>query len=601
MTEHKRKVFELDAKAILFYRKNPCIACEQLLGIRLIDAQKYILQNVWNASVSVLCCCRDFGKSFLGTVIMELKAILYENQAIYIISNKGDQGKETFSKMESQILRIGKASASIKSLTDIPLQETVKSPTNKTGFSHAASGYHVEFYNGSEIFTLNGIPDNFRGKRASLIFLDEAAFSTNELIAVAEAFAVQDADFATSVDDSFNLATETRKCPTQIIYASSQSEMDKTFYRHYKNYAKEMFAGNLKYFVCDMICDTVITTYMNGVEYAPLITKDKVDAAIKANREKGLREYYNKPTMDGGENQIVKWGIVRRNETFILPEVSYHKGGWYAIAFDPARTKDNSVLTIMKICKSEEVGYYGEIVNCINMVDLSTKKKFKLDSNRQLDMIKETILNYNGKAADYENIAELSIDAGAGGGGISAYSDPLLKEWQDTFGITHKGFLDENYELYNGYGEIYPNTSDKITLLNPRKYKKEMTEQFVEMMSSDLIKFPREYDRRGFVSLSRPIPNSNEDEIYERELSWEEECALVNIDELKTEITSIFRYKNQDNTTITYALPKDKEMNGMHDDRFYSTIMLAHFLYNLRHANYKERNTSDYEYQTLVN
>ena len=169
--EHRRKIYELDAKMVAYYRRNPCIASEDLLGIKPFDAQKYILQNSWNASISVWCCCRDFGKSFLGTVIILLKAMLYENQAIYIISNKGDQSKETFSKLESQVLRIGKAAQSIKSLTDIPASETKKTPTNKTGFSHNPGGYHVEFYNGSEIFTLNGIPDNFRGKKCTIASL----------------------------------------------------------------------------------------------------------------------------------------------------------------------------------------------------------------------------------------------------------------------------------------------------------------------------------------------------------------------------------------------------------------------------------------------
>ncbi len=50
---------------------------------------------------------------------MILKAILYENQAIYIISSVGDQSKQTFTVLEQIILRIGKASDSIKSLKDI--------------------------------------------------------------------------------------------------------------------------------------------------------------------------------------------------------------------------------------------------------------------------------------------------------------------------------------------------------------------------------------------------------------------------------------------------------------------------------------------------
>lgn len=145
MTERKRRIAELDAKMIEFYRKNPCIACEDLLGIKLLDSQKYILQSAWNAGHSVWCCSRNFGKSFLGSIFIILKAILYENQSIYIISSVGGQAKETFSKIEEIILNTGKTANSIKSLKPIVKNEIVIKPPSQTGFSHLSSGYSVEF------------------------------------------------------------------------------------------------------------------------------------------------------------------------------------------------------------------------------------------------------------------------------------------------------------------------------------------------------------------------------------------------------------------------------------------------------------------------
>lgn len=164
LTAIKKRVAELDAESIAYYRRNPCIACEDLIGVKLIDSQKYILQQSWNTPHVLWCCSRNFGKSFLGAILMILKAILFENQAIYIVSSVGDQSKQTFTVIEQLVLRMGKAAESSKNLNDIIEKETVKSPTNKTGFSHPQSGYHVEFYNGSEIFTLNGNPDNNRSK-----------------------------------------------------------------------------------------------------------------------------------------------------------------------------------------------------------------------------------------------------------------------------------------------------------------------------------------------------------------------------------------------------------------------------------------------------
>lgn len=581
LSDRKRKICELDAESIAYYRRNPCIACEDLLGIRLIDSQKYILQESWNKPHVLWCCSRNFGKSFLGAVFMILKAILYENQAIYIVSSVGNQSKETFSKIEEIVLRIGKTAASIDSLQDIVEKETVKSTNNKTGFQHNPESFHVSFYNGSEIFTLNGKPDNNRSRRSSLVFFDEAAFSSDELIAVCEAFATQNTEFKTSTDDMFNPETEKRKCPTQLVYASSQDDMSKMFYKHYKNFAKHMLAGDRDYFVADMICDCAITTYMNGKLYTPLLTRDKVDAAMKANPDKARREYYNQPTRDGGVNQIVKWGTIRRNESFYLPQLHFEPNTRIALAFDPARTNDNSILSIMRITDDPNWGYMGEIVNCINFVDAASKRGYKLDSNRQLNKIRESLLLYNGQANDYDNIDVLLIDSGAGGSGVSTYGDGLLNDWTDKDGRKHRGLIDKNHDIYKGYDEIYPNAINKLRLLSPKKYRTQMVEEFIELIDLGVIKFPYEY-KQEFISIAKQIDEDNQ-QMESYQLSTEEIIALQSIDIMKNEITSIYKYENAEKTSRTYALSKEKESDpNFHDDRFYTIIMLAHYLYELR-------------------
>ena len=582
ITEIKRKVYELDAKSIAYYRRNPCIACEDLLGIRLIDAQKWILQSSWNASHVVWCCSRNFGKSFIGAIFMILKAILYENQAIYIISSVGDQSKETFSKIEEIVLRMGKTAASIQSLQDIVEKETKKSPTNKTGFSHNPAGYHVEFYNGSEIFTLNSNPDSNRSRRATLCFFDEAAFCSDELIAVCEAFATQNTDFVTSTDDNFNPELEPRRVPTQLLYASSQDQMDKMFYKHYKNLAKRMIAGDKKCFVCDMICETAIETYMNGKQFTPLLTQAKVDSAMKANKDKALREYYNQPTRDGGVSQIVKWSIIRRNEKQIIPQIFWKPDSRICLAFDPSRTGDNSILSAMNIYQDPENGWCGDIVNCINMIDTASKKGYKLDSNRQLQEIRNTILSYNGQNPDYEYLDSILIDQGSGGGGTSTYADSLLNNWTDNYGKEHRGLIDASHDIYEGYMDLYPDAVDKLRLISPRKYRTQMVEEFIELMNLGVIKFPYEYGGQGNLKFSKGIDPKTDEEIFDiYELSDDEELALVNIDLMKIEITSIHKSSNSENTSVNYALSKEKE-NKMHDDRFYTIILLAHRLYEIR-------------------
>src|SRR5690606_4860359 len=105
------------------------------------------------------CCSRNFGKSFLGAILMILKFLLYENQQIYIISSVGSQSQETFMKIE----RIAQQRIeSTKSLKDVFSQEVVTNGNNKDGFTHNPASFNVKSYNGSEIHTLNGNPDNNR-------------------------------------------------------------------------------------------------------------------------------------------------------------------------------------------------------------------------------------------------------------------------------------------------------------------------------------------------------------------------------------------------------------------------------------------------------
>lgn len=395
-------------------------------------------------------------------------------------------------------------------------------------------------------------------RRATLVFFDEAAFSSDELIAVCEAFATQNTEFKTSTDNSFNPETEKRKCPTQLVYASSQDDMSKMFYKHYKNFTKRMFAGDRDYFVADMICDTAITTYMNGKPFTPLLTQDKVDAAMKANREKASREYYNMPTRDGGVNQIVKWGTIRRNECFYLPQLSYKPNTNICLALDPARTLNNSILGAMNIINHPDFGYIGEIVNCVNLFDKASKKGYKLDSNRQLKEIRKYLTLYNGQYNDYQNIDSLLIDQGAGGGGVSTYADGLLNDWVDDNGRSHRGLIDASHEIYVGYKNLYPNAIDKLKLISPRKYRTQMVDEFIELMDLGVIKFPYEF-KQEFISMAKTYENTNEEIVESYQLSDKEIETLMNLDLMKTETSCIYKYENAEKTSKTYALAKDKE------------------------------------------
>lgn len=584
LSRRKIELYSKNAEIIKYWRRNPVIACEDILGIKLLDAQKYILIESWTKPYVVWCCSRNFGKSFLGAILMILKFLLYENQQIYIISSVGSQSQETFMKIE----RIAQQRIeSTKSLKDVFSQEVVTNGNNKDGFTHNPASFNVKSYNGSEIHTLNGNPDNNRSKRATLVFFDEAGFSSEEIITISEAFATQNSDFSTSIDEQFNRKALYKKTPTQLVYASSASSTDTVFFQRYKEFSKKMIIGDNKYFVADIPCEIPLAPLLDGQPMVPLLKREQVENALASSREKALREYYNKFTTDGGEAQPIKRSVIGRNSVNSLP-ILYNETNQdkFVFAFDPARTYDNSICSVMRIVHDENIGYYGEIVNCVSFADLSKKKKTPMKSPEQIKYFKQMMLDYNGnKNPDYENIMGVLFDSGAGGGGISTFADNMLEDWQDENGITHKGIIDLSHEQYKDDASMYPNAVDMLQLISPKKMKVQMMEQLIELLGLDLIKFPREYDGKEFINIAKD--DDKERKILEHRLTMEEMIALSNIDIMKEETFAINRFRGA-NGNISYDLPKDKQ-GKIGDDRFYTLLMLAHFLHQLRRKDTVEK------------
>lgn len=547
----------------------------------------------WNGKYNIWTCSRNFGKSFLISVFVMLKMLLYPNIRIYILSNVGNQAQETFLKLED----IAKQRInSIPSLKDIFINEVVKS-NNSDGFIHDKAGFRVSVFGGGTVFTLNSVPDNIRGKRAHVICFDESSFCSNELISTAMPFITQEADFKLSTDESFNLKLLRKEVPTQVIFASSAGSIDSRHAQLYKEYALKMVAGDSNYFVADIPCDIPLAPLVDGEPAPPLLTKSQIEDELRNNPDKAKREYFNKFQADGGESQIIKWAAIRRNENFTLPQLANHGNDKFVLALDPARTTHNSILSAMKILYDEEIGYYGEIVNCTNLIDLGKRKKSPMKTPDQIKYIKQKILDYNGNADDYDNIEAVLIDSGAGGGGISAFADNFLEDWEDDKGILHKGLIDPTHEEYTNEVRNYPNAIQKLQLISPQKYKKQMVEELIELMRLDVIKFPKEYNGKPEIAMTVEGKKENEVDIEYKSLSIEEQVALINIDIMKTETTSIHKFENLEKTNVRYALPKEKE-SLVSDDRFYTLIMLAHYLYGIRREEQLNRGKQDYDWAT---
>lgn len=563
------------AKIIQWGRKYPVRFVERFLGMELLDYQKYVFMKSWVTPFNVWCMGRSSGKTTLGAPFIMSKTMLIPNYAVYILAGSGSQSQEMFLKIE----KIAKREiASFTGLTDIFFNETVKSTANTDGFTHNPASFKTNLYNGSNINSLNGSFDNNRSKRSNLNFYDESGFAQDELFTTSEPFAVQNSDFKLGGDVDVTLLP--KQFPNQLIYASSASSTDTYYWRKYKDFAKKMFMGDKRYFVADINSDVVINATYNGKLYpVSLLTQETVDAAMRENKEKALREYKNIFTTEGSDQQIIKRAMIVRNSELRVPTLHNNGEQKFVFAIDPARSNDNSVSTVAELIDDPEVGYKMKISNNVSWTDLEKKRKTPMRTPEQIKDFKRMLLNYNGKkAADYENIERILIDSGAGGAGMSAWADGLLEDWKDENGVLRRGLIDKDHEEYSTYVKKYPHASDLVMLLSPQKYKKLMFEALIEMMKLDLISFTESYDYKGELVMTDDEGNSNR-----YKLSSEEEMSLVNIDIAKEELVNIYAFKGTNNN-VRYDLAPEKA-NKMHDDRAYTIAMLAYYLQQLRRQN----------------
>lgn len=534
------------------------------------------------------------------------KSLLIPNFQGYLLASDGSQSKELFSKIEKITKR---EISSFTGLTDIFYNELVKSTANTDGFTHNPNSFEYKLFNGSKVNTLNSVPDNVRSKRSNCNFYDEAGYIPDELFVATEPFTTQNTNF--SLGGDVDVTTRPIQFPNQLIYASSASSIDTYFYKKYREFSKRMFLGDKRYFVADIKDEVVMNATYNGKLYpVALLTQETIDNAMRENPEKANREYKNIFSKEGGDNQIIKRATIIRNSEVRVP-VLYNDTGKrkFVIVYDPARSYDNSVSMVGEIILDNNVGYKMQICNGVSFVDVAKKKKTPMRTPEQIDFLKQMILDYNGKnAADYENIEAVMIDAGAGGGGVNI-ADYLMEDWIDSQGIKHKGLIDKIESA--DYISKFPNAVDKVKLMSPQKYKKEMFDALIEMMNLDLMSFTHDYDMKGYLTLFDNVEIEVEDEKKNKnkeiqsnqrlyKLSFDEELALKNIDLAKEELVNIYRFDGT-NGNYRYDLSPDKARK-MNDDRAYCMAMLAWYLQQLRRKHITgKKNNSDIDISKLFN
>ena len=605
LTQKRIDDYKKVCEIVQWGRRNPVQFVREFFGISLLDHQAYTFAKSWTVPYVMWVESRAIGKTTESAIFIAAKLLLFSNFEAVISSGTGAQSIETFQKLEAITKR---NIASFLGSTDIFEHELVRS-SNGDGFIHNPASFSCQLFNGSRVRTINSAIDQQRGKRANLVLFDEAGWLSNEHMTVIGAYASNDADFKLGGD--VNIETLPKEIPNQILIASSASSVDTEMYKRYRDYSKKMILGDKRYFVADMPCTIAINATFKGKVYPKsVLTQETVDAEMRQNPFKAMREYYNKFSDEGGANCIIKREWIARNSFTSPPNLS-STGGEYGLAYDPARMVDNAFVLIGEFIHDEKKGWMLKIVNGVNFADLDLKNRTPMRQPDQIRYLRQLVLDYNGEADSYDNVT-LIMDGGPGGGGTSI-PDLLMESWYDKghdgeLSHKHPGFIDKNFSAE--YVSRFPDAVNNLIVTKPNADKADMFEELIQNVMNDLIIFPERYDNRGFLNIMNVDDKKmrsarkaleerglSEEAIAEQmvnidaasmntyTLTIEEECALKQIDMMVEEIVRICRFKS-DSAKDRFALPPHKNMTAgidasdrtMHDDRAYTLAMLSRLL-----------------------
>ena len=599
LAQRQLNEYELYTKIIQEGRRNPIWFVEEMLGIKLFDSQKLIFMNSWQARFIVWLMSRGFGKTSIANIYDATRLMLIPNYKIFVSCNSASQSADFFRSLEDIFKGIN---PTFRSVTEMFLGELVVSPTNKDGFSHDMTrGNNFTLWNDSELRTLSTNLEAIRGKRGS-VQADESLGMTRERAKVVDFYATTDQDFYLSVNKV--QWKEPPAFPLQLMYTSSAGDVDTDLYDKYNMYSKRMIWGDRDYYVADFNINTVLYhSSVDGVPTKSHITEELVKKSFEEDPEKAEQELLNRFRRGGGKNAIVPPDTMLACSQQYRPILSGDGKQKFIFCYDPARAFDNSILSIWQVIEDEQYGLMLKLANVISMVDQENTKKTPLPMPDQLRIIREALLDYNGdNAQPYENILAFYIDAGAGGGGVSAVADNLMADWEDENGNLHKGIIDPTHPQYITARGKYEDAIPIVKLVEPRQYKKLIYDALQKMMEAHLIIYSS-YDGKDYMLIADPNQKKKnkdeEDNVIRIDLSVQEQISLAQAELMKIEILYMERIETGSGN-VTFELIPEKR-NKMHDDRAYTAALAGYALSCMRRSNLVTiEDNSEFEFHSFV-
>lgn len=156
---------------IKYFRQNPEEFVEQILGITLLDYQKFILHNAMLSDSSFLLQCRGSAKSFITGLMAVCQCLLYPGSKVVCSASVEAQASLLItSKIEDELFRL---SPYLRELKRNNLVEFCR--------SEAGAAMIIFHTNGSTIIGAAPIASS-RGLRATMVIIDECRLVQQQAI-----------------------------------------------------------------------------------------------------------------------------------------------------------------------------------------------------------------------------------------------------------------------------------------------------------------------------------------------------------------------------------------------------------------------------------
>ena len=172
LIKQRDAVFGQGPELIDFYRKNPCIAAYELLGVDLAPVQRLVFEDMWFKGYVVTVAGRGFGKTFLAGVTAALLCLLYPGYRVGLVSASFRQSKMIFNEVDK-----------LYNKSSILREATEKRPIRASDSCYlkfkAVGGYNGAFI---EALPIGVDGAKIRGSRFYCLLIDEFAQVPQKII-----------------------------------------------------------------------------------------------------------------------------------------------------------------------------------------------------------------------------------------------------------------------------------------------------------------------------------------------------------------------------------------------------------------------------------